>query len=239
MYRVKSHSGIKEVSKELSTVDAYVSIFGNIDSDKEMIMPGAFKMSLSERGPEATKPRIKHLWMHSPWEPIGKPLTMAEDTTGLFVSSKFGTDSFSQDKLQLHIDEIITEFSIGFQIIKFEDVLDDNGNREFRKLTELKLWEYSSVTWGANSLTHITDIKGESKEDWLVKLNARMDKLIKALKSDYSEESKEQFEIEYKQIQEIINSLLKTESGDSAQEQSGDSAVDGEKLLNIFNQINF
>lgn len=235
MYRVKSHSGLKAADKELSTVEAYVSVFNNVDSDNEMIMPGAFSKSISERGPGAASPRIKHLWMHNSYEPIGMPIEMKEDSTGLLVSSKFGSDTFSQDKLKQHADGIITEFSIGFNVIQSEKVENDKG--EFTKLTELKLWEYSSVVWGANSLTHITEIKGETKEDRLVKLNARMDKLIKALKSDYSEESKEQFEIEYKQIQEHINMLLKEPSEDT--HQSEESTEKSEELLNIFNQIKF
>ncbi len=238
MYRVKSHSGLKEVSKELSTVDMYVSIFNNIDSDNEMIMPGAFSKTIADRGPSSSTPRIKHLWQHSRWEPIGIPLTMTEDSTGLLVSSKFGSDSFSQDKLLQHGDGIITEFSIGFNVIKSEDIMDDDGNLEFTKLIELKLWEYSSVTWGANALTHITGMKSETKENQLKELNSRMDRLFGAMKdTKYSDESKEIFEIEYKQIQEIINSLLKEPLQDTPEPEESTS-INGEKLINILKQIN-
>lgn len=234
-YRVKSYSGIKAVNKELSTVEAYVSIFNNIDSDEEMIMPGAFTKTISDRGPGSSQPRIKHLWQHSRWEPIGIPLSMREDATGLLVESKFGTDSFSQDKLQQHIDLIITEFSIGFNVIKSEEVMDQEGKFEFRKLTELKLWEYSSVTWGANSLTHITEIKGESKEDQLKRLNDRMDRLFKALRDvKYTDESKEVFEIEYLQIQETINSLLK-EPGQPTPEPLKDTPIKSEDVIKLIN----
>ena len=238
MYRVKSYSGIKAVNKELSTIEMYVAIFNNIDSDKEMIMPGAFSKTIAERGPESSQPRIKHLWQHSRWEPIGIPLSMGEDATGLKVESKFGTDTFSQDKLLQHIDKIITEFSIGFNVIKSEEVMDADGKFEFRKLTELKLWEYSSVTWGANKLTHITDIKGETKEDRLKRLNDRMDRLFKALRDvKYTDESKEVFEIEYLQIQETINSLLK-EPEQSTLKPEQSTSIKSDDIINILKQIN-
>ena len=234
MYRVKSYSGLKAASKELSTVEGFASVFNNIDSDKEMIMPGAFSKTIAERGPGSSTPRIKHLWQHDTWTPIAKLETLEEQAEGLFFKSKFGTDTVSQDKLLQHIDGLITEFSIGFQIIKREEAMDDDGNRDFVKLTELKLWEISSVTWGANSLTHITDIKGVSKEDRIEKLNLRMDKLFKALRDvKYTDESKEQFEIEYKQIQEVINSLL-NESTQVTQEEEPNNT---EKYYNILKQI--
>jgi len=237
MYRVKTHAGLKEASNEKSIVAGYASIFNNIDSDNEMIIPGAFAKSLNERGPQSSTPRIKHLWQHSTWEPIGLPVTMEERDKGLYFESKFGSDTFSQDKLKQHVDGLITEFSIGFQVVKSEDVLDDSGNRQYRKLVELKLWEISSVTWGANSLTHITDIKTATKKDRFEQLEKRQEKLIRALRDvKYSDESKEQFEIEYRQIHELIKSLLNEPSQDTQKETQPIEEM--EKAISIFSKIN-
>jgi len=238
MYRVKSIAGLKEAKAEVSTVAGYGSMFGNIDSDNEVIVPGAFSKSIQERGPGSSAPRIKHLWMHSVYEPIAKVEVLKEDDSGLYFESKFGSDTFSQDKLKQHVDGIITEFSIGFQVIKSEDIMDDNGNRQYRKLLELKLWEISSVTWGANALTHVTDLKSLSREDRIVQLNDRQDRLMKALRdTKYNDDSKERFEIEYKQIQEIINSLLKEESGDPTPVEEPDEGQYSKLVDDIFNQI--
>jgi uncharacterized coiled-coil DUF342 family protein len=74
-------------------------------------------------------------------------------------------------------------------------------------LLELKLWEYSSVTWGANSLTEIISAKGEIK-DILTNLNKRLESLNKGLKNGkYTDETCEQFEAEIGKIQNIIQSL--------------------------------
>lgn len=213
-FNVKSQFEIKSIDEKKGVIECYPSIFNNIDSDQDMIMPGAFTKTIKERGPGCAKPRIKHLWQHGSWDPIGIPIEMSEDEKGLYVVSQFGKDQFSQDKLQQHIDKIITELSIGFQTMKSENVLDENGNCQYRKLTELKLWEYSSVTWGANSLTEVLSAKGENT-DVLAELNKRIDTLSKALMhGKYTDETCETFEAELNKIQSIIKSLpLQTEPG--------------------------
>ena len=209
-FQVKSNFELKDADEKTGIVTGYASIFSNIDSDQDMIMPGAFTKTIAERGPGTAKPRIKHLWQHDSWQPIGVPVLMIEDEKGLYFETKFGSDQFSQDKLKQHIDGIITELSIGYNTVKKEDAKDERGE-DFRKLTELKLWEYSSVTWGANSLTEVVSAKGEAK-DILAELNKRMESLNKALKNGkYADDSCEQFEAEIGKIQAIIKSLNITE----------------------------
>jgi HK97 family phage prohead protease len=207
-FQVKSNFELKDIDEKTGMVTGYASIFNNIDSDGDMITPGAFVKTIQERGPESTRCRIKHLWMHSSFDPIGIPKVLKEDEKGLYFETQFGKDRFSQDKLQQHIDKIITELSIGYNVIKREDVLNQaSGQVEYRKLLELKLWEYSSVTWGANSLTEVISAKGEMT-DVLANLNKRLESLGKALKNGkYSDESCEQFEAEIIKIQAIIGSL--------------------------------
>ena len=218
-YRVKTfYEGLKQVEKEKSTVAGIASVMNVIDSDNEMIMPGAFSKTLSERGVSSPQPRIKHLWQHSVREPIGVPQVLKEtemklsnDETMpvLFFESLFGKDTNSQDKLQMHDDGLVTEFSIGFEVIKSEKAQKDDN--EYTKLTELKLWEYSSVTWGANSLTEIVEIKSKlkSREQIIEELHIRQDALVKSLRqSRYSDDQKEHFEIELKQINEVYKTLI-------------------------------
>jgi len=209
-YQIKAQTEIKDIDTEKGTVAGYASIFNVIDSDRDMVMKGAFKKTLKERGVDAKIPRIKHLWQHDSWTPIAIPTTLQEDEKGLFFVSKFGTDQPSQDKLQQHIDGIITELSIGFNTIKTEKVIEGDQIL-YWKISEVKLWEYSSVTWGANHLTHIVSAKGNKMEQ-IDMLNARMDKLVKALSNGtYSDETMEQFQVDLKQIQTLYNSLIKEE----------------------------
>ena len=69
-FSVKSNFEIKGADEKKGIVEGYASIFGNIDSDKDMIMPGAFSKTITERGPGSAKPRIKHLWQHNSWPNI-------------------------------------------------------------------------------------------------------------------------------------------------------------------------
>lgn len=229
-FSVKSNFEIKGTDEKKGVVEGYASIFGNIDSDKDMIMPGAFSKTITERGPGSAKPRIKHLWQHNSWDPIGIPIELKEDDKGLYFITQFGKDQFSQDKLQQHIDGIITELSIGYNTIKSEDIADQDGKVQYRKLTELKLWEYSSVTWGANSLTEVISAKGQDI-DMLSELNKRIEALGKALKNGkYTDESCEQFEAEINKIQEIIKSLKEPEPVKTTQEDQ-EPTVDNKTIL--------
>ena len=213
-YNTKSVSiKLEDVDISKGIIKVIPSVFGNIDSDNEMIPRGAFKKTIEERGPGSPKNRIKHLWQHNSYEPIGKPLEMEEAKKGLIVLSQFGSDTYSQDKLKQHIDEIITEMSIGFNVINSKKMNTGEDEKEYTKLTELKLWEYSSVTWAANYLTRA---KSEFKPELLEKVNDRMTKLTKALHSGtYTDETFEQFEIELKQIQEFYNSLIQQPPSDT------------------------
>jgi HK97 family phage prohead protease len=211
-FQVKSNFELKDIDEKAGIVTGYCAIMGNIDSDLDMIMPGAFTKTLQERGPGSVKPRIKHLWQHDSFSPIGIPIVLNQQEKGmqseaLYFETQFGKDQFSQDKLQQHIDGIITELSIGFQTIKAMDEMGTDGKLICRKLLEIKLWEYSSVTWGANSLTEVISAKGETVET-LAELTKRLESLNKALKNGkYTDESAEQFESEINKIQAIIKTL--------------------------------
>ena len=98
---------------------------------------------------------------------------------------------------------------------------------DYYKLLELKLWEYSSVTWGANSLTEIVAVKAGDKKSQLDILNERINRLCKGLRNPkYTDETLEGFELEIKQIQAIINEiLLKQEPGKTTPEPDGESTL--------------
>ena len=59
---------VKDIDTVQGIITGYFSVFGNIDSDKDMIMPGAFKKSIQTQGA-----RIKHLWQHDHRKPIAAP----------------------------------------------------------------------------------------------------------------------------------------------------------------------
>ena len=61
------------------TVEGYASLFGVVDSARDMVMPGAFADTLKARNLR----RVPMLFQHDPAEPIGIWLELREDWRGL------------------------------------------------------------------------------------------------------------------------------------------------------------
>lgn len=130
----------------------YASVFGNEDSYGDVIEQGAFRKTLAENGH-----RVKILWQHDPYTPIGKPDAMREDAVGLYTEGVLGRSQQAVDAGLLLEDEIVDELSIGFNPVKF--AMREGSRSGGRALQEVRLWEYSPVTWAANDLATITGVK--------------------------------------------------------------------------------
>ena len=140
---------IKAVDPDSGVFEGYAAVFGVVDDTGDRIDQGAFSKTLSENGD-----RIKLLWQHDQTEPIGKPLELAQDSHGLRIKGKISKTRRGNDALELlRSDPGSLGLSIGFDTIK--------STREgaVRVLKEVKLWEVSLVTWPANKLAQITDVK--------------------------------------------------------------------------------
>lgn len=151
---IANASIVKDVDVKQGIVTGYFSVFGVIDSDNDMIMPGAFLKTIEENGPTG-KDRVLHLWQHQPTEPIGKPSVLKEDSYGLYFESRISKTTKGIDALKLYEDGVINEHSIGFNTVQKETKSNHTA------LLELKLWEGSTVTWGANEMARLTGMKSE------------------------------------------------------------------------------
>ena len=78
------------------------------------------------------------------------------------------------------------------------------------------LWEGSGVTFGANQFTPVLEAnKSIMDSEYLAKLNAEMDVLVKAVKNGKgTDERLENIEFKLKQIQQKYNALLELKSFD-------------------------
>jgi hypothetical protein len=198
IYQYKNISAeVKDIDEEKGIVTGYFSSFGNIDSDGDMIMPGAFTKSITE-----SRSRIKHLWQHDVRYPLSKPEVLKEDPHGLYFESKVSHTSYGKDVLRLYKDKVIDEHSIGFRTER------KNKKDNYTELIELKLWEGSTVTWGANENTPFLGMKGMTVENVITK----MDNVYKAFRHGKfeSDEIFEQLEIYHKQLQQFIINLSKS-----------------------------
>lgn len=164
-------SEIMDINPLQGIVTGYFSKFNNVDSDGDIMKPGAFTKTIQEQGPQSAQPRIKHLLNHDVAQPLGKLLTLKEDEYGLYYESQVGTHEGGEDFIKMVESGLITEHSIGFKIIKrnqiqsYENYLRNPQLGQY-EITEVKLYEGSSLTaWGANPLTPITSLKGEKNLD--------------------------------------------------------------------------
>lgn len=202
IYKGFTSDVIKDIDRKQGIVTGYFAVFGNIDSDGDMIMPGAFNKTIQENGPQG-KNRIMHLWQHNPNDPIGKPHTLKEDNYGLYFESKVVDTVKGSDVIKLYEAGVINEHSIGFNVVKKEQKSDHVS------IQEIKLWEGSSVTWGANELTFVTGMKGMDKFSCILK---ERDAAIKAIeKGDYTEETFELLNERVKYLTEQLTKHLTTE----------------------------
>lgn len=189
---------IKDVDVKTGTVTGYFSIFGNIDSDGDMIMPGAFKRTLQNN-----YKRLKHLNQHRPHEPLSgtkdNRLIVKEDTKGLYFESQISQTSYGKDTLLLYQDGVLDEHSIGFEVVQTQKA------KGYNELVELKLWEGSSVTWGANEMAGTNSVKSLNKEQCFSKMN----EVLKAIKHGKyeNEEIFEMLDLYFKQLQQQINDI--------------------------------
>lgn len=196
-----SDSTVTDIDEVKGRITGYFSIFGNVDSDGDMIMPGAYKKSLAEGGMR----RFKHLYQHDTWKPLSGTkngnLIVKEDTKGLHFDSTISQTSWGRDTIKLYADGVVDEQSVGFQTLR------DNQKEKVRELIELKPWEGSTVTWGANEMALTTGVK--SFEDVNI-LSKKMDGVMKAIRNGKyeNEEIFDNLEYFFKQLQQNFIDLV-------------------------------
>lgn len=193
MLQFKTLQGaVKDIDTTGRVVTGYFSSFGNVDSDGDVIIRGAFERTLRERGPQG-KNKIMHLWQHDPYRPIGKPAVLKEDDKGLYFETYMPETTLGNDTLKLYEAGIINEHSIGFR------VMDSENKGDYNELKEIMLWEGSSVTWGANEETPATGIKAIFKDE--TSLSDEIDRIQKFLrKGDVTDDTFEMLEYKLEQL---------------------------------------
>ena len=154
MERKTVHFECKGVDLEDGTFTGYASTWTREpDAYGDVVDQGAFRKTIKEQ-----KDRIKILWNHHFDEPIGKPIELSEDATGLLVKGKLvlGVQR-AREVLELMRAGVINEMSIGFDTIAEKFVGD--GRDRVRHLKELRLYDVSPVTFAANPSAMILDVK--------------------------------------------------------------------------------
>lgn len=138
---------------ENGVFEGYASIFDVVDTQKDVILQGAFRRSLQERRD------VKLLWQHKVDEPIGNFIDLREDSRGLFVKGKLLLDiQRAQEAYALLQSGAIRGMSIGYSVAA-ADFDDETG---VRLISDLDLFEVSLVTFPANEAALVTSVKSDT-----------------------------------------------------------------------------
>ena len=118
----------------------------------DVVERGAFKEFVTTRDNH-----VRVLYQHDSRNPIGKAL-VHEDTKGLAFEGKLVLEDALARKAYAFMKQgILDGMSIGFDILPGGQEPMDDGTH--RRLTALKLWEISPVTFGMNPLARIEAVK--------------------------------------------------------------------------------
>lgn len=153
----KGPHGLFDMDIEIKALDSegrfagYGSVFGVVDSQRDIILRGAFEKTLSER-----RDKIKLLWQHNFSEPVGVITHIFEDRHGLYVEARLLLSlNRGREAYELLKAGAIKGLSIGYTPLQY----DFDPVTGVRRITELELWEISLVTFPANSAAQVTLVK--------------------------------------------------------------------------------
>jgi HK97 family phage prohead protease len=171
---VKTKFDLQDLTEE-GTYIAYASVFGNVDSDGDVIKPGAFKKTLKK-----TKGFIPLVWMHNPTDPVGKA-TGEEDDKGLLIKGEINLDSQRGQEVYSFMKQgVVGDHSFAFEpnMKKADRIEDDEGRLTGFEFGEVKLFEASPLTNGfaANPEAGLVALKWRSiHETPEVEVNIELD----------------------------------------------------------------
>lgn len=176
-----------KADKETRKVSGFLAAFNNVDSMGDMLIKGCFAKSISERGPASTTHgKIAYLWMHQMDEPIGHFTKLEETEEGLYFEAYVDKVEKGDEVLEQYASGTLNQHSIGYRYVwdkcKFETRKGPDGeDMQVFVCYELKLFEGSVVTLGANENTPFTGFKSDQIEDERKKLIRETETFVKDL----------------------------------------------------------
>ena len=164
-----------ELKDDSGQVEAVFSIFNSLDSDGDVVMPGAVKSGFKNN-------QVPMVWSHK-WDmPIGKG-TIAQDDDKAVFKGEFFMDTESGKEAYNLVKNMgdMQQWSFGYKVndSDFGKAKDKGGeDTNARYLKDLTVYEVSPVLVGANQDTYtlaiksntellkeIADVKGDEKEE--------------------------------------------------------------------------
>ncbi len=130
--------------------EGYGSVFGTVDSYRDVVERGAFTESLEKHG----MPKL--LLQHSSWMVGGIYVEVREDEHGLFVKGQLNLEvQAAREAYALLKQGAISGLSIGYRTLE-EEVDRETGVNHLKKV---RLYEVSIVTFPANEDATVSAVK--------------------------------------------------------------------------------
>jgi HK97 family phage prohead protease len=176
-FEQKSEGGVEHISCGLievksesdgeMTFSGYGAVFGNLDAKGDVIEQGAFADTIAYAKSSGNWPAM--LSQHGgegltadDMTPIGIYTDLREDSKGLYVEGKFAPTQRGQEMhalMKMRPRPAINALSIGYKAIKYK--MGRMPEEPRRILQQVKLIEISPVTFPANRLALINNVKSE------------------------------------------------------------------------------
>ena len=168
---------VKAISPE-GTIEGYASVFDVVDSEGDIVVPGAFTRTLGSWKSRGRK--VPVLWQHDAYNSIGVTEFIEQDDRGLHVISQLLMDVQSAREAHARASAgAVGGLSIGFTVpAKAADgnpAVYWDDDRDARVFREVNLWEYSLVTFPANEHATIQTVKFDA--EWAADLTAAVREL--------------------------------------------------------------
>ena len=137
---------------ETGQFEGYASLFNREDLGHDVVLPGAFKQSLINRGPDG----VRMLFQHDASEPIGVWEELREDDRGLYAKGRLLPDvARSREVLSLMRAGAVDGLSIGYRASRAQR----DAKSGIRRIAEIDLWEISVVTFPMQPSARISAVK--------------------------------------------------------------------------------
>lgn len=140
---------------EEGAIAGYAAVFGERNAHDELVIAGAFRLTLEEHRAAGTRPAM--FWSHNPSEVIGTWTSVTEDARGLKVEGKLLLSTTrGREVFEMLRAEAVNGISIGFRPRAATRAKD--GTRELRdvELLEISLVALPSAP-GARVTAHRSD----------------------------------------------------------------------------------
>lgn len=141
-------------------IEGYASVFGNMDSYRDVVMPGAFVASLATHKAKNSMPAM--LWQHRSDQPLGSWSLMEEDAKGLHAVGQLCLDTYRGREVRALMrmqPPAVRGLSIGFSVPGDGEAYDKDAN--VNRLLKVDLWETSIVTFPANDQANVDQVRSQ------------------------------------------------------------------------------